>query len=44
MALALFAARLSYSFRQNYKIKKWLDRVTGGVFIALGLKLALAEK
>ncbi|MEO0468205.1 MAG: LysE family translocator [Bacteroidota bacterium] len=41
LALALFAARMSAHIRQNMKIKTWLDRITGGVFLLLGLKLAL---
>jgi len=42
--LALFASRLSDSIRKNYKIKKWLDSAMGGMFILLGLKLALEKK
>ncbi|MBU3026364.1 LysE family translocator [Zobellia galactanivorans] len=44
LALALFSARLSNRIRKNYKIKTWLDKITGGIFIALGIKLALTEK
>ena len=44
LALALFSAKLSDRIRKNYKIKMWLDRITGGIFIALGIKLALSEK
>ncbi|WP_299800060.1 LysE family translocator [uncultured Maribacter sp.] len=44
LALALFSAKLSDRIRKNYKIKLWLDRITGGIFIALGIKLALSEK
>ena len=44
LALALFSAKLSDRIRKNYKIKMWLDRITSGIFIALGIKLALSEK
>ncbi|MEO6903408.1 MAG: LysE family translocator [Bacteroidia bacterium] len=44
LALALFSAKLSNRIRRNYKIKIWLDKITGGLFIALGIKLALAKK
>ncbi|UII32539.1 LysE family translocator [Fulvivirga ulvae] len=44
LILALFASRLSDQIRKNYKIKLWLDRVTGGIFILLGIKLALSER
>lgn len=44
LTLALFASKLSNKIRGNYKIKKWLDKITGGIFIALGIKLALSEK
>lgn len=44
LLLAFFSARLSTSIRKNYKVKTWLDRITGGVFIALGIKLALSKK
>ncbi|UII28280.1 LysE family translocator [Fulvivirga maritima] len=41
--VAVFAGRLSEKFRQNPKIKTWLDRVSGTIFIALGIKLALTK-
>ncbi|WP_461534408.1 LysE family translocator [Sinomicrobium sp.] len=44
LALAFFSSKLSKSIRENYNIKKWLDRITGGIFIAMGIKLALSEK
>jgi len=44
LVLALFASKLSHRIRQNYKIKKWLDKITGGIFIVLGIKLALLKK
>ena len=44
LALALFSAKLSDRIRKNYKIKMWLVKITGGIFIALGIKLALAKK
>ena len=42
--LVLFAVKLSQKLRQNNKISVWLNRATGVVFIALGLKLALISK
>ncbi|MEE9361119.1 MAG: LysE family translocator [Cellulophaga sp.] len=44
LILALFASKLSSQIRKNYKIKKWLDKLTGGIFIILGIKLALLKK
>jgi RhtB (resistance to homoserine/threonine) family protein len=44
MMLVVFAARLSKKIRSNNKISLWLNRVTGGFFIVLGLKLALLSK
>jgi len=44
LLLAIFSSKLSNSIRANYKIKKWLDKITGGIFIALGIKLALTKR
>ncbi|HNP17726.1 MAG TPA: LysE family translocator [Fulvivirga sp.] len=44
LALATFSSKISNKIRQNYKIKKWLDKITGGIFITLGIKLALTKK
>ncbi|MDN3667515.1 LysE family translocator [Algibacter miyuki] len=44
LMLALFASKLSQRIRANYKIKIWLDKITGGIFVALGIKLALMKK
>lgn len=44
LILALFSAKLSSKIKQNYKIKTWLDRFTGIVFVFLGIKLALLKK
>ncbi|MEW2922634.1 LysE family translocator [Muricauda sp. ANG21] len=44
LILALFASKLSDRIRKNYKIKMWLDKITGGIFVALGVKLALMKK
>jgi threonine/homoserine/homoserine lactone efflux protein len=43
MALALFAARLSRPINGNEKYKKWLGKISGSVFILLGVKLALEK-
>jgi threonine/homoserine/homoserine lactone efflux protein len=42
--LAVFAARLADKIKRSNKISVWLNRVTGSVFIMLGLKLALMSK
>ncbi|MBL6448636.1 LysE family translocator [Fulvivirga sp. 29W222] len=44
LTLAIFASRLSDRIRKNYKIKLWLDKIAGGLFILLGIKLALSER
>lgn len=44
LLLAICAGSLSNKIRSNNKVTDWLNRVTGGVFIALGLKLALFTK
>ncbi|GGG52658.1 LysE family translocator [Bizionia arctica] len=44
LILALFASKLSDRIRKNYRIKRVLDKITGGIFIALGIKLALMRK
>ncbi len=44
LTLAIFASKLSNKIRKNYRIKKWLDKITGGLFIVIGIKLALTKK
>ncbi len=44
MVLAVFASKISEAFRKNDNIKKYLDTVTGVLFIGIGIKLALAKK
>jgi threonine/homoserine/homoserine lactone efflux protein len=44
LILAVFAAKFSGKIRGNGKLSLWLNRATGGVFIALGLKLALLSE
>lgn len=44
IALAFFSSKLSSKFRENYKMKVWLDKITGSLFIVLGIKLALSKK
>lgn len=41
--VAWFSSRIAAKFRKNNKIKLWLDRVAGGVFIILGVKIALSD-
>ncbi len=42
-AIALSAARLGHWLRGRERLALWLDRATGGLFIALGLRLASAN-
>lgn len=42
-ALALFTAKASERVKVNPKVSLWLNRVTGGLFVWLGVKLALAK-
>lgn len=44
LTLATFSSKLSERIRENYVIKNWLDKITGGIFIALGIKLAMSKK
>jgi threonine/homoserine/homoserine lactone efflux protein len=44
LILALFAAKLSDKIRENYTIKFWLDKITGAVFVLLGIKLAMSKQ
>lgn len=44
LLLAICASLLSSKIKTNGRITNWLNRITGGVFIALGLKLALTSK
>jgi RhtB (resistance to homoserine/threonine) family protein len=43
LVLAMFSSKLSKKFRENYRIKIWLDRITGVVFISLGAKLLFSK-
>lgn len=42
--LAFFSSLLAEKIKQKPSIKVWFNRITGGVFIALGIKLALQSK
>ncbi len=44
LVLALFSAKLASKIRKNNRIKLWLDKTTGGLFILLGIQLALSKK
>ena len=44
LMLVLFASKLADKIKGSNKVATWLNRVTGGVFIGLGLKLALMAK
>lgn len=41
--LASSAAKLTDKIKANYQVKNWLDKLTGLVFISLGIKLALSK-
>lgn len=43
LVIALFSSKLSQKFRENSRIKLWLDRITGIVFISLGAKLITSK-
>jgi threonine/homoserine/homoserine lactone efflux protein len=43
-ALSLFTARASARVKLNPAVSLWLSRVTGGLFVWLGVKLALAKQ
>ncbi len=43
LLLAIFSAKLSAKISSNYRIKTYLDKITGGVFIFLGIKLAMSK-
>jgi threonine/homoserine/homoserine lactone efflux protein len=42
--LAPFTARASARLKLNPIVSQWLKRATGGLFVWLGVKLALAEQ
>jgi threonine/homoserine/homoserine lactone efflux protein len=44
LTLALSAARVSQWIGRNSSIGKWQGKVVGGIYIALGLQLALQER
>ncbi|EZH75789.1 homoserine lactone transporter [Aquimarina atlantica] len=44
MILAFFSAKLANKIRQNNKVKFWMDKTTGVLFILLGIQLALSKK
>lgn len=44
VVFALFASQLGAWLRRRYGVSRLLDRATGGLFIALGLRLALGER
>jgi len=44
VALALFTAHASARIKVNPTVSLWLNRVTGGLFVWLGIKLALSKQ
>jgi threonine/homoserine/homoserine lactone efflux protein len=51
LALVVFGCVMLYAaggerlrpWLQNFQVKKWLDRIAGGVFIGFGIKLAVSK-
>jgi threonine/homoserine/homoserine lactone efflux protein len=43
-ALALFTAQAKARLKPNPAVTQWLNRATGGLFVWLGVKLALAKQ
>ncbi len=44
LLLAIFSAKLATQIRKRPKIKSWLDKSTGVLFILIGIQLALNKK
>ena len=44
VGLAVFAAYFSERLRGSARVRAWLSRVTGAVFVALGVRLALQRQ
>jgi threonine/homoserine/homoserine lactone efflux protein len=44
VAYAVAAGRLGQWLRRRFGVARLLERVTGGLFIALGLRLVLADR
>lgn len=44
LVLAFFSAKMANKIKKNTKIKTWLDKTTGVLFIFLGIQLALSKK
>lgn len=44
LGYALVASRLGDWLKSRYDVSTWLNRLTGGLFVALGLRLALFER
>lgn len=42
--LAIFTAKVSARIKPNPAVTQWLNRATGGLFVWLGVKLALAKQ
>jgi threonine/homoserine/homoserine lactone efflux protein len=44
LLLAIFASAMSKQIRRTPSIKTWLDRLTGSLFVAIGIKIAFETK
>ena len=42
--LAYFSSTLTQKIQDNFKYKVWIDRITGLLFVSLGLKLAFSSR
>lgn len=43
LVVAVSASKLSARIRKYNKAQEWLDKITGGVFILMGIKIALSK-
>jgi threonine/homoserine/homoserine lactone efflux protein len=43
LVIATFSSLFLRKFKGNNKIKSWMDKITGIIFISLGIKLALSK-
>jgi len=44
LILTLFASSFSQKLKNNPHVSKWVNKVSGAVFISMGLKIALSKR
>ncbi|MGZ5245206.1 MAG: LysE family translocator [Bacteroidia bacterium] len=44
MCLCFFAAAISYKLRTSASFSRWLNKISGLVFVLMGLKIAFGKK